>query len=144
MPEGKGTAMALGDQLGESSGKITGTRVLTPVGGQVQMEISFQGSGNMLGEEISDIGTYEQMVRAEGVLYGEGDVLWITNDGESVYWRGFGVGRPTGSFPAGHFAVCGSAQTDSEKLGHLNTIATVIEYDVDEGGSYRWTLWEWK
>jgi len=136
--------MALGDQLGESSGKITGTRVLTPVGGQVQMEISFQGSGNMLGEEISDIGTYEQMVRAEGVLYGEGDVLWITNEGESVYWRGFGVGRPTGSFPAGHFGVCGSAQTDSEKLGHLNSIATVIEYDVDEDGSYRWTLWEWK
>jgi len=71
----------------------------------VQMEISFQGSGTMLGEEISNIGTYEQMVRVEGVLYGEGDVLWITHEGESVYWRGFGVDRPTGSFPAGYFAV---------------------------------------
>jgi hypothetical protein len=57
-------AMALGEQVGESSGKISGTRVLTPVGGeQVQMEISFQGSGNMLGEEIIDTSTYQQVVR---------------------------------------------------------------------------------
>jgi hypothetical protein len=58
------------------------------------------------------------------------------------------VGRPTGGFPAGHFAVCGSAQTASEKLARLkarlNSVAIVAEYDVDEDGSYRWTLWEWK
>lgn len=138
--------MALGEQLGESAGKITGTRVLAPVGGEqeVHIEVSFQGNGTMLGEEISEVGTYWQSARAGGVLYGEGDVLWITNEGESVYWRGFGVGRPTGSFPAGHFAVSGSAQSDSEKLGHLNSVATVGEYDVDQDGNYRWTVWEWQ
>jgi hypothetical protein len=138
--------MALGDQVGESSGKITGTRVLTPVGGeqQVQMEVSFQGSGNMLGEEITDTATYLQLVRPGGVFYGEGDALWITSDGESAHFAGFGVGTPTGSFPAGHFAVCGSVQTASEKLARLNSVAIVAEYDVDEDGSYRWTLWEWK
>ena len=93
--------MALGDQVGESSGKITGTRVLTPVGGeqQVQMEISFQGSGNMLGEEITDTATYLQLVRPGGVFYGEGDALWITSDGESAHFAGFGVGTPTGASP---------------------------------------------
>jgi hypothetical protein len=138
--------MALGDQVGEASGKITGTRVLTPVGGeqQVQMEVSFQGSGNMLGEEIIDTATYLQVVRPGGVFYGEGDALWITSAGESAHFAGFGVGRPTGGFPAGHFAVCGSAQTASEKLARLNSVAIVAEYDVDEDGSYRWTLWEWK
>ena len=54
------------------------------------------------------------------------------------------MGRPTGGFPAGRFAVCGSAQTASEKLARLNSVAIVAEYDVDEDGSYRWTLWEWK
>ena len=42
------------------------------------------------------------------------------------------------------FAVSGSAQTDSERLSQLNSIATVGEYDVDQDGNYRWTLWEWE
>jgi hypothetical protein len=25
----------------------------------------------------------------------------------------------------------------------VNSVATVIEYDVDAEGNYRWTLWEW-
>ena len=137
--------MALGEQLGELSGKIPGTRVLTPVGGEPpRIEVTFQGTGTMLGAEVSEVCTYWQSARAGGVLYGEGDILWITNEGEIAYWRGFGVGRPTGSFPAGHFAACGSAQTDSEKLGHLNSVSTVGEYDVDQDGNYRWKVWEWQ
>ena len=137
--------MALGDQIGEASGKITGTRVLTPLGGHTQrIEVSFQGSGRLLGHDITDIGTYVQTLRPGGVLYGEGDVLYITADAESAQWRGFGVGRPTGRFPAGHFAVCGSIETESQALGRLNEIATVTEYDVDQEGNYRYTIWEWR
>jgi hypothetical protein len=136
--------MALGDQIGEASGRITGTRVITPVvGAPAQMEVAFQGSGTMLGQQITDVGTYWQTLRPGGVLYGEGDNLFLTADGESAQWTGFGVGKPTGPFPAGHFAVCGSAQTDSQALGRLNEVATAIEYDVGEDGSYRWTAWEW-
>ncbi len=136
--------MALGDQLGDSSGRITGTRVITPVvGAPAQIEVAFQGSGTMLGQQITDVGTYVQSVRPGGILYGEGDVLFLTADGESAQWTGFGVGRPTGPFPAGHFAVCGSTLTDSQALGRLNEVATVVEFDVREDGSYGWTLWEW-
>ena len=139
--------MALGDQIGEASGRVTGTRVITPMVGtqqQVRIEVSFQGSGTLLGQDITDIGTYWQTLKAGGTLYGEGDVLYITGDGQSAHWRGFGVGRPTGPFPAGHFAVCGSAETDSQALGRLNEIATVTEYDVDQEGNYRYTFWEWR
>ena len=135
--------MALGERLGESSGRITGTRVVSSIEGAVQIEITFQGSGTMLGEEITDVGTYLQTVRPGGVLYGEGDVLFITGGGESAHWTGFGVGRPTGPFPAGHMAVCGSTQTESERLMRLNSVATAVEYDVEQDGSYRWTAWEW-
>jgi hypothetical protein len=136
--------MALGNQIGEMSGKITGTRVVTPLDSQTQIEVSFQGSGRLLGQDITDIGTYVQGVRSGGVLYGEGDVLYITGDGQSAHWRGFGVGRPSGPFPAAHFAVCGSTETESQALSRLNEIATVIEYDVDGEGNYRYTVWEWQ
>ncbi len=136
--------MALGDQIGESTGRITSTRVITPVAAApAQMEVAFQGSGTMLGQEITDVGTYVQTARPGGILYGEGDLLFLTADGQSAHWTGFGVGRPTGPFPAGHFAVCGSTLTESQALSRLNEVATVVEYDVGEDGSYRWTAWEW-
>ena len=135
--------MALGDQIGEASGRITGTRVLAPEGQPVKVEVALQGSGTMLGQQITDIGTYWQTLRPGGVLYGEGDNLFLTAEGESAHWTGFGVGRPTGAFPAGHFAVCGSAQSDSQALGRLNEVVTAVEFDVEEDGSYRWTAWEW-
>jgi hypothetical protein len=55
--------MALGDQIGEASGRITGTRVLAPEGQPVKVEVSLQGSGTMLGQQITDVGTYWQTVR---------------------------------------------------------------------------------
>ena len=136
--------MALGEQLGTGSGTITGTRVLAPEGQQLKLEVSFAGRGTMLGEDIAEFGTYRQTVRPGGVLYGEGDSLWLTNDGESARWSGFGVGHPTGPPPAGHVGVCGSVQTESQRLARLNSVATVVEYDVDTEGNYNWTLWEWK
>ena len=138
--------MALGDQIGEASGRITGTRVIAPSGTQqqVRIEVSFQGSGTLLGQDITNIATYWQTLRPGGILYGEGDALYITGDGQSAHWRGFGVGRPTGAFPAGHFAVCGSFETESQALGRLNEIATVLEYDVDQEGNIRYTMWEWR
>jgi hypothetical protein len=143
---GECVPMALGDQIGEGFGRITGTRVITPLGTQqeARIEVSFQGNGTLLGQDITNIGTYVQTLRPGGTLYGEGDVLYITGDGQSAHWRGFGVGRPTGAFPAGHFAVCGSVETESQTLGRLNEIATVIEYDVDQEGNYRYTTWEWR
>jgi hypothetical protein len=135
--------MALGDQIGEASGRITSTRVLAPEGQPVKVEVALQGSGTIMGQQITDVGTYWQTVRPGGVIHGEGDNLFLTADGESAHWTGFGVGRPTGAFPAGHFAVCGSVQTDSQALGRLNEVATAIEFDVGEDGSYRWTAWEW-
>ena len=50
----------LGDRLGESSGKFTSIRVLPSEGHQVWLEVSFQGRGTVLGQEITDTGTYRQ------------------------------------------------------------------------------------
>ena len=31
-----------------------------------------------------------------------------------------------------------------QKMARLNSVATIVEYEVEEDGSYRWKLWEWK
>jgi hypothetical protein len=134
----------LGELLGEGSGKITAVRVLPTEGQQVKLEVSIQGSGKLLGVDTTDTSTYWQTVRPGGVLYGEGHWVAMTRDGDIADWIGFGVGKPTGPASAAHYGVCGSFQTASGKLAHLTSVATVMEYDTAEDGSYRYTLWEWK
>jgi hypothetical protein len=133
----------LGERLGESRGRIIGARVLPSEAQQVWMEVSFQGHGTLLGQEINDTGTYRQTVRPGGVLYGEGHVLMMSTAGDIVDWVGGGVGRPTGPGYQASYGVWGSAQTTSKKLARLGQVADVIEYEVEEDGSYRWTMWEW-
>jgi hypothetical protein len=133
----------LGERLGESRGQSIGARVLPSEGQQIWMEVSFQGHGTLLGQEINDTGTYRQTVRPGGVLYGEGHVLMMSTAGDIVDWVGGGVGRPTGPGYQASYGVWGSAQTTSEKLARLGQVADVIEYEVEEDGSYRWTMWEW-
>jgi hypothetical protein len=134
----------LGEKLGEATGKTTGVRVLPTEGQRIKVEVSFQGSGRLMGTEINDTGTYWQTMREGGSLYGEGHVLMVTKDGGIADWTGFGVGRPTGPAPAAHYAVSGAFQSVPAKLAHLGTIVTAIEFDVDQNGGYRWQLWEWK
>ncbi|WP_443217605.1 hypothetical protein [Pseudonocardia sp. P1] len=107
------------------------------------MEVSFQGRGRLLGQEITDTGTYWQTIRPGGILYGEGHVLFMTSAGDIVDWVGGGIGRPIGPGYKASYGVWGSAQTSSEKLARLGQVADVLEYEVEEDGSYRWTMWEW-
>ena len=53
---GGGEPMALGDHIGESSGRITGARVVTPVvGGPAQMKVMIQRSGTLLGHQVTQV-----------------------------------------------------------------------------------------
>jgi hypothetical protein len=134
----------LGDKIGEASGKITGMKVLEYAGEKSRFEVTFQGRGQISGVAMMDIGSYVQEVRPNQVLYGEGGPLWMTEEGELLSWKGFGVGHSTGPGFSASFGVCGAIQTSSAKLAHLNGVAAVGEYQIDEEGGYRWTLWEWK
>jgi hypothetical protein len=49
--------MALGEQIGEASGKVTGQRVLN-VEGTPKMETSFAMEGNYKGTSSKDVGTW--------------------------------------------------------------------------------------
>ena len=133
----------LGELVGHASGQVIGTRVLPAEDPEPRVEVTFQGTGELLGQEILNLGTYVQTVRPGGVLYGEGHVLITTDQGDAADWVGFGVGRPTGKPPAGRFAVCGSYRSAAGPFERLSAVATVIEFEVDEKGAYQWQMWEW-
>src|SRR5689334_1731706 len=98
----------LGERLGESSGKLTGIRVLPTEGQQIKLEASFQGQGTLLGQPISDFGTYSQTMRPDGTLYGEGHVVMLSQSGDAADWIGGGVGRAIGAGFKASYGVYGS------------------------------------
>ncbi|HUQ94605.1 MAG TPA: hypothetical protein VM120_23185 [Bryobacteraceae bacterium] len=132
----------LGELIGESRGKRTGRRVLSTDAG-FKVEVSFEDNGKVLGIEANNIGTYWSQNRPDGSLYGEGQGVLITREGEMATWKGQGVGKFLGS---GAVSYRGALyyNTASSKLAHLNTIAALFEYEVDAEGTTHTKLWEWK
>ena len=134
----------LGEVIGEMRGKVTGGRVLPSEGIAPKVETSFQQSGKILGEEVTDMGTYLSVARAFGGLFGEGQGVTMTMDGEVGVWKGQGVGRFTGHGSAVSFRGAIFYQSTSAKLARLNSIAILFEFDIDEKGNTFAKFWEWK
>ncbi len=132
----------LGEQLGEARGKRTGRRVLSVDGG-FKVEVAFESKGKLLGVDNMEIGTYWSESRPDGSLYGEGQGVVITHDGEVATWKGGGVGKFVGG---GAVSYRGAIyySTASQKLARLNGGATVFEFDVDAEGNTHAKIWEWK
>ena len=134
----------LGEIIGEARGKVIGSRVLPSEGLAPKVETSFQESGKILGVEVTDMGTYLSVGRAIGGLFGDGQGVTMTKDGEVAVWAGQGVGRFTGHGSAVSFRGAIFYQTTSTKLARLNSIAIVFEYEIDENGNTHAKFWEWK
>ena len=132
----------LGEQIGELRGKRTARRVLSTNGG-FKVEVSFEDSGKLLGSDVNNIGTYSAAPRPDGSLYGEGQGVVQTKDGELATWKGQGVGRFVGG---GAVSYRGAVyySTASAKLARLNTVAAIFEYEVDTNGNTSTKLWEWR
>jgi hypothetical protein len=132
----------LGQKLGEEKGKVTGRRILPGDGRYVKMEISIETEVNILGVGGMDVGTYEVYERIPGQLYGEGQGVLMTADGEGAIWNGSGVGR-VGSDGTMTFAAAISFQTNAKKLARLNEVLVLVEHSTDMAGNARSTLHEW-
>jgi hypothetical protein len=135
--------MTQGEVIIEEKGAITGTRILELEEGKVpSLESSYQGTGKILGVEFTNFGTFSGTPRPSGVLYGEGRGIVMTNDGEMVVWSAQGVGKPLGPVAASwRYSIF--FQTASEKLGRLNGVLGVGNFDIDENGNVVNTACEW-
>lgn len=134
----------LGEMFGEGKGKIAAVRVLPSEGMGPRMEVSFQGTGKLLGQEMTEVGTYISTLLPNGVLNGSGQGVVTTKSGEVVTWTGTGVGRPTGRGMAASWRGSCFYQTASQSLSGLNKIAGIFEHEVDENGNTTEKLWEWR
>ncbi|HEV2278184.1 MAG TPA: hypothetical protein VGS02_08405 [Acidobacteriaceae bacterium] len=131
----------LGDKIGEATGKRLVRRVLSVE--PPTAEISFEDSGKMFDIPVTGMGTYTSVIRADGSVFGSGQGLSMTDEGEAVTWTGTGVGH---FGPGGSVSYRGMLflQTASKKLARLHNACAAFEYEVGANGSTKSTLWEWK
>jgi hypothetical protein len=131
----------LGEMIAETKGKRLVRRVLSV--DPPTAEVSFEGSGQMLGVAVTGMGTYTSVVSADGTIHGSGQGMDMTGDGEAVTWTGTGVGR---FGPGGSISYRGMLffRTTSQKLAKLNGMCGAFEYDVEASGSTTTKIWEWK
>ena len=132
----------LGEQIGESRGKRILRRVLSA--DPLTVEVSFEDGGHMLGVTTSGFGTYKSVVRPDGSIYGEGEGLMTTPDGEAIGWKGSGLGKfgPGGS--VSYRGILYYRTASQQQLTRLNNMCGVFEYEVDPAGNTTSKVWEWK
>jgi len=135
----------LGEKIGEFRGKVTGQRML-PSDGLPKFETTAEGTGTIIGIPARVMATYWSAMQPDGSLYGEtvGPSPTITKDGDMAAYRGSGVGRFTGQGSAVSLRGAVFYQGATGKLSRLNGLALVFEWDVDEQGNGKFSLWEWK
>ena len=135
----------LGDLISEEKGKITSQRVLDVEGGEPKIETTFSATGNYRGVETTATVTYWGSLRPGGAIYGEGQGVLMSKDGqEMATWTGQGIGRVTSP---GKIRFAGSlffSTSSTGKLTFLNNLVGVFEYESDESGNTSAKAWEWK
>ena len=136
----------LGDKIGDSQGKVTGQRVLPGEDYRyVQMEVTVQEQGAFFGLPGMNMGTYTAYERVPGQLYGTGQGILATEDGETAIWTGHGVGKMTGQGMGMSFRFSLGIQAGpSGKLARLNQVLVIGEHEVDADGNTKTSIWEWK
>jgi hypothetical protein len=97
----------------------------------------------MLGVATTGLGTYTSVVRPDGSLYGTGQGLTTTQDGDAFTWEGTGIGK-FGAGGAISYRGMLFFRTTSQKLAPLNNACGAFEYEVDASGATTSTVWEWK
>jgi hypothetical protein len=133
----------LGDQVGELTGQTISSRVLPDEGSGPRLEVTDQQVGTLCGVQVTQTVTYLGTMRPNGTIAGSGTGLVMSGGGDAATFRGTGVGRFT---RPGVVSWRGAIfyETTSQALDRLNGIATVFEYQVDEGGKSEGKLFEWK
>jgi hypothetical protein len=138
--------LTLGNPFLEEKGKVIVQRVTGITNGLPRIETSFSANdtinGNIAAREIS---TYVTAPRPNSnVLFGEGQGVITTKDGELATWTGQGIG---------HFASDGKivfrgslffTTTSNGKLAFLNNMVGIFQYQTETSGDISAKVWGWK
>jgi hypothetical protein len=130
----------LGAQNGETKGKRIVRRVIST--DPTTVEVSFEDSGHLLGVSTTGMGTYTSVIRPDNSIYGEGQGINLTQDGEGISWTGTGLGK---FGPDGALSYRGMLffRSNSQKIS-LGSACGAFEYEVDLAGNTISKIWEWR
>ena len=95
-------------------------------------------NGRVFDQEHAVISVFDH-----GFLYGEGQGIISTQEGDMVTWKGQGAGKMK---PGGGASYRGAIyfQNGSGKLARLNGTAAVFEHESDANDNVTSKYWEWK
>lgn len=130
----------LGEQIAEGRGKRTGRRVIATQP-QLKIEASAEESAKFLGVEGLSIITHRASTKPDGSLDGEGEGVFASPQGDTVTWKGIGVGR-FGEGGSIHYCGSLSFNTTSQRLAKLNGISGVFQWEIDAQGNTYSRIWE--
>jgi hypothetical protein len=131
----------LGELIFQGGGKRIVRRILSTE--PVKVEVTFEGGGKLLGVDAMEIGTYTSLIRSDGTIYGEGEGVVMTADGDQITWKGAGAGTFKEGGAVGYRGAV-YYHTASPKFSRLNGVAGVFEFDADASGTTQSKIWEWK
>lgn len=131
----------LGEPIGETKGRRLVQRVISI--DPPTAEVSFEDAGQILGIPTTGMGTYTSVIRPDGSIFGQGQGLSMTQDGEAITWTGTGIGK---FGPGGAVSYRGMLfiRTASQKLTRINNACGAFEYEVAADGTTTSKMWEWK
>ena len=104
----------------------------------------FQVTQNTEVLRVQEIGTYCTIYRPEGVLYGEGQGVITSKEGEIATWTASGIGRFTGQGKIRFHGPLFYRTLSTGKLSFLNNLVGVYETQIDENQNFSYKVWEWK
>ena len=135
----------LGDKIGHAVGRIVSTRVLEPVENEVNLEITFQVGGEMLGVKMTDMGTSRLIFRSDGVILAvDGNIAMFGPNGEMDRLKSARLGKLTGPVPEGRYTSTGMFETTAACWKELNELIGIFEFNVFADGEYRVNVWGWR
>ena len=135
--------MALGKLILDETGTVTGLRVLSTDGLGTKLEVCLQTTGTIRGVAESCFWTYTQLIRPDGSIYGAGQGVMTTADGDVIQLIGHGSGRAPAPGGATKFRTMLHPHSAVAKYADLNFIGLAGEYDVAPDGSAINKCWEW-
>ena len=135
--------MALGELVLDDSGQITGIRVLSTDASGTNLEISAQLTGTIRGVGHTTLWTYTVLQRPDGSLYGGGNGVLTTVNGDVIHLIGSGSGNANPGGPV-RFCTMLHAHGATGQNADLNYIGLTGEYEVAADGTATNKNWEWK
>ncbi len=136
--------MALGDLILDEAGHVTGIRVLPTDASGTNIELCLQLTGTIRGVAETTLWTYTTLTRPDGSIYGVGQGVMTTQDGDVIHLIGHGSGQAAPAGGTTKFRTMLHPHSTSAKYADLNSIGLAGEYDVAADGSAVNKCWEWK